>query len=58
MARAKRTIKTTSITKTRVSKNSGGKNASIKQCNVCHGTGVVFKSSGRKWKTVIYHEQK
>ena len=48
MAKASRTIKTVSTTKTRVPKSSGGKNASVKQCNVCHGTGVVFKSSGRK----------
>lgn len=45
MAKASRLVKTSSVTKTRVSKSGGTNNSGYKQCNICHGTGVVRKSS-------------
>lgn len=45
---ARQTITKTKTTKTRVKK--GGANSAYRQCNICHGTGVVRKSSSPKGK--------
>ena len=41
---AKQRVKTK--TRTRVKKNGGTNKSGYKQCNICHGTGVV-KSKGK-----------
>lgn len=42
---AKQVVRTTtSTTSTRVRKNGSTNSAGYKQCNMCHGTGVVRKS--------------
>ena len=43
MAHQKVVTKTTHI-KTRVPKNGKSNNSGYKQCNMCHGTGVIKKS--------------
>lgn len=44
MAKVSRHIVSTSNTRTRVNKNGSANNAGYKQCNICHGSGVVRKS--------------
>ena len=39
-----RTVTTTSNTRTRVRKNGNPNSSGYKQCNMCHGSGVVRKS--------------
>lgn len=43
---AKQTVRTTTVstTRTRVNKNGSANSSGYKQCNMCHGTGVVRKS--------------
>jgi DnaJ-class molecular chaperone len=43
MTKTSRHISTTSTTRTRVNKNGNSNKAGYKQCNMCHGSGVVRK---------------
>ena len=46
---ARQIVRTVSKTRTRVKKNGSVNNAGYRQCNMCHGTGIV--KVGKRKKT-------